>query len=105
MKADGADMALIQVEVVDKQGCRCPLDNRLINFSLMGEGRWIGSIATGRSDNYVGAMTLPVECGVNRVVPLMQAPSPSMPVPMALRAFNRPLLRQKPLTWKNRCPH
>jgi hypothetical protein len=68
MKADGADMALIQVEVVDKQGRRCPLDNRLINFSLMGEGRWIGGIATGRSDNYVGAMVLPVECGVNRVL-------------------------------------
>ena len=68
MKADGADMALIQVEVVDKQGRRCPLDNRLINFSLMGEGRWIGGIATGRSDNYVGSMALPVECGVNRVL-------------------------------------
>ena len=92
MKADGADMALIQVEVVDKQGRRCPLDDRLINFSLMGEGRWIGGIATRNnqaymvddvnrdkslldaankknlSDNYVGAMTLPVECGVNRVL-------------------------------------
>ena len=68
MKADGADMALIQVEVVDKQGRRCPLDNRLINFSLMGEGRWIGGIATGRSDNYVGSMALPVECGINRVL-------------------------------------
>ena len=68
MKADGADMALIQVEVVDKQGRRCPLDNRLINFSLMGEGRWIGGIATQRADNYVGAMALPVECGVNRVL-------------------------------------
>ena len=68
MKADGADMALIQAEVVDKQGRRCPLDNRLINFSLMGEGRWIGGIATGRSDNYVGSMALPVECGINRVL-------------------------------------
>ena len=68
MKADGADMVLIQVEVVDRQGRRCPLDDRLINFSLMGEGRWIGGIATGRADNYVGAMVLPVECGVNRVL-------------------------------------
>ena len=68
MKADGADMALIQAEVVDKQGRRCPLDNRLINFSLKGEGRWIGGIATGRSDNYVGAMAIPVECGINRVL-------------------------------------
>ena len=92
MKADGADMVLIQVEVVDNQGRRCPLDDRLINFSLMGEGRWIGGIATRNnqdylvddvkrdknlldaankknlSDNYVGAMALPVECGVNRVL-------------------------------------
>ena len=68
MKADGADMAIIQVEVVDRQGRRCPLDDRLINFTLMGEGRWTGGIATGRADNYVGAMALPVECGVNRVL-------------------------------------
>ena len=69
MKADGADMALIQVEVVDRQGRRCPLDNRLVNFTLTGEGRWIGGIASGKSpDNYVGAMALPVECGVNRVL-------------------------------------
>ena len=68
MKADGADMALIQVEVVDKQGRRCPLDHRLINFTLVGEGRWIGGIASGKPGNYVGSMTLPVECGVNRVL-------------------------------------
>ena len=69
MKADGADMAIVQVEVVDKQGRRCPLDDRQILFSLMGEGRWIGGIASGKSpDNYVGAMSLPVACGVNRVL-------------------------------------
>ena len=92
MKADGADMALIQVEVVDKQGRRCPLDNRLIHFELWGEGKWIGGIATRNnkdlqrpddhrpaglldaaatknvSDNYVGSYGIPVECGVNRVL-------------------------------------
>ena len=68
MKADGADMAILQVEVIDQQGRRCPLDNRLIHFSLMGEGRWIGGIATGQAGNYVGALSLPVECGVNRVL-------------------------------------
>ncbi len=91
-KADGADMALVQVEVLDKQGRRCPLDDRKIHFGLYGEGRWIGGIATrdnkvylqdnekkdpnlldsankrNTSDNYVGAMSLPVECGVNRVL-------------------------------------
>ena len=60
-KADGADMVLFQVEVVDKQGRRCPLDDRMIHFSLWGEGKWIGGIETG-------ALSLPVECGVNRVL-------------------------------------
>ena len=97
MKADGADMVLVQVEVVDRQGRRCPLDNRMVNFQLWGEARWIGGIATrdnsqfsfdkpkdpeakgekalldssnkkNVSDNYVGAMSLPVECGVNRIL-------------------------------------
>ena len=59
-KADGADMVLFQVEVLDKQGHRCPLDNRMIHFELWGEAQWIGSIAKG--------MNIPVECGVNRVL-------------------------------------
>ncbi len=45
-KADGADMALVQVEVVDKEGRRCPLDNRTIHFNYQGELEWIGGIAT-----------------------------------------------------------
>ncbi len=92
MKADGADMALVQIEVVDKQGRRCPLDDRQVNFELWGEGRWLGGIASRNnkelqrpdvnrpaglldaaatknvSDNYVGSTCLPVECGVNRVL-------------------------------------
>ena len=60
-KADGADMVLFQVEVLDKQGRRCPLDNRMIHFQLWGEGKWIGGIETD-------AMSVPVECGVNRVL-------------------------------------
>ena len=91
-KADGADMALFEVEVVDKQGRRCPLANQLVHFEMWGQGKWIGGIATRNnkdmqrpdenrpaglldaaatknvSDNYVGAMNLPVECGVNRVL-------------------------------------
>ena len=61
MKADGADMALLQVEVLDRQGRRCPLDARMVHFELWGEGQWIGGINDG-------AMNLPVECGVNRVL-------------------------------------
>jgi len=91
-KADGADMTLFEVEVLDKQGRRCPLDDRMIHFNLWGEGQWIGGIGTKNnqemqrpddnrpqglldaaatknvSDNYVGLISLPVECGVNRVL-------------------------------------
>ncbi len=91
-KADGADMVLYQVEVLDEQGRRCPLDDRMIDFTLEGEATWIGGIASRNnqslqrpddnrpeglldaaatkniSDNFVGATSLPVECGVNRVL-------------------------------------
>ena len=91
-KADGADMVLFQVEVMDKEGRRCPIDDRMIHFDLWGEGKWIGGIGTrdnrtmqrldenrpaglldaaatkNISDNYVGSYNLPVECGVNRVL-------------------------------------
>ncbi len=91
-KGDGADMVLFEVEVLDKEGRRCPLDDRMIHFALWGEGKWVGGIATRNnqlmqrednsnrsglldaaatqniSDNFVGSMSLPVECGVNRVL-------------------------------------
>lgn len=44
-KSDGADLAIVQVEVVDKQGRRCPLDNSMVRFKISGEGQWIGGIA------------------------------------------------------------
>lgn len=65
--ADGADLTIVQVEVVHNDGCRCPLANDLINFSLTGQGEWLGGIAQG-PDNYVFSKVLPVECGINRVV-------------------------------------
>ena len=68
-RADGTDMALVEVEVVDKAGRRCPLDNRFIRFSTSGPCEWLGGIAKSPDgDNYIGATTLPVECGVNRVM-------------------------------------
>ena len=65
--ADGADLALIQVEVVDKDGKRCPLDNRTIQFDLKGNAEWRGGIAQGK-DNYILNTSLPVECGINRAL-------------------------------------
>lgn len=98
-KADGADVALVEVEVVDGSGRRCPLDNRLVRFSLKGQAEWRGGIAMNKPygtvtntaalntktiddqvghrawgdksllwRNHVLCDTLPVECGVNRVM-------------------------------------
>jgi len=67
-KADGADLALIEIEVVDKAGRRCPLDNSLIDFDLQGNAEWRGGIAQGKEGNYVLEKQLPVECGINRVL-------------------------------------
>lgn len=65
--ADGADMALIQAEVVDDNGRRCPLANDLLSFSVNGPAEWRGGIAQGK-DNYILSRTLPVECGINRAL-------------------------------------
>lgn len=48
-KADGADLALVDVEVVDKQGRRVPTALNTISFSTTGPVEWRGGIAQGDS--------------------------------------------------------
>jgi beta-galactosidase len=67
-KADGADLALVEVEVVDKDGMRCPTALNLIKFQVDGQADWKGGIGHGTPDNYILSKTLPVECGVNRIL-------------------------------------
>jgi hypothetical protein len=67
MLANGSDMSLIDVEVVDKNGDRCPLAFNMIDFSLEGPAEWLGGIAQG-PDNFIMAKSLPVELGVNRIL-------------------------------------
>jgi len=67
LKADGQDVALVDVEVVDAQGRRCPAAMDLVAFDLTGPAEWRGGIAQG-PDNFILAKSLPVECGVNRVM-------------------------------------
>ena len=67
LQADGADLALVQVEVVDAQGRRNPVALDTIKFDIDGPAEWRGGIAQG-PDNHVLAQTLPVEGGVNRVL-------------------------------------
>lgn len=67
LRADGADLALVQVEVVDTNGERCPTDLSMIHFQLQGPAEWRGGMGQG-PDNYILSKDLPVECGVNRVL-------------------------------------
>lgn len=67
LKADGADLALVDVEVIDAQGRRCPTALHLVKFELDGPAEWRGGIAVG-PDNYILSRELPVECGINRVI-------------------------------------
>jgi beta-galactosidase len=67
LRADAADLALIEVEVVDAKGQRCPTALNLVDFKLDGPAEWRGGIAQGEN-NFILAKSLPVECGVNRVL-------------------------------------
>ena len=66
-KADGADVALVEIEVVDAQGRRCPLANDMIHYTLEGPAEWRGGLAQGE-DNFILSKDFPVECGVNRAI-------------------------------------
>ncbi|MGE5520863.1 MAG: glycoside hydrolase family 2 protein [Candidatus Dadabacteria bacterium] len=65
--ADGHDLSLVEVEVVDAKGNRCPTALNMINYTLEGPAEWRGGIAIGR-DNYILAKSFPVENGVNRFI-------------------------------------
>jgi beta-galactosidase len=67
MLANNADMALIDVEVVDENNNRNPIAFNKIDFELEGPAEWLGGIAQG-PDNYILAKSLPVELGINRVL-------------------------------------
>ena len=67
MKADGSDLAIIQFEVVDSKGNRCPTALNMVDFQVEGQGIFIGGIAQG-PDNYIGSTSIPAECGVNRIL-------------------------------------
>ena len=93
LHADGSDLALVDVEVVDKSGRRVPVALNMIHFTLSGPAEWRGGIAQGTSkpqllntaptnapgmaatpaapflhyDNYILSRDLPVEGGINRV--------------------------------------
>jgi len=68
LKADGADLALVDIEVVDAGGNRVPTAFNKIDFTLNGPAEWRGGIAHGVPDNGILAKSLPVAGGINRVI-------------------------------------
>ena len=65
-QADGQDIALVDVEVVDAEGRRCPTDDARIDLEIRGPAIWRGGYNSGkvRSTNN---LYLNTECGINRV--------------------------------------
>jgi beta-galactosidase len=64
--ADGADVALIDFEVVDANGQRCPTDEARVDFGISGPAIWRGGYNSGKT-NSVNNLWLDTECGINRV--------------------------------------
>jgi beta-galactosidase len=66
-RADGADIAMIDVEVVDKLGVRVPTDQARVDFTTSGtEGVWRGGYNSGVA-NSTNNTYLNTEAGINRV--------------------------------------
>jgi beta-galactosidase len=74
LKADGADLALVNVVITDGEGNLCPTALNLVRFELTGPAEWRGGIAQG-PENYILSKELPVECGMNAVI-LRSRPQP-----------------------------
>jgi beta-galactosidase len=66
LRADGADVALFDAEVVDAAGRRCPTDEGRIDFAVSGPGVWRGGYNSGIVDS-TNNLYLNTECGINRV--------------------------------------
>lgn len=72
-RADAADLALVDVEVVDANGRRVPTALDMVRFSLDGPAEWRGGIAQGDSSGKGRNATPAAAATVNIVT---QAPPP-----------------------------
>ena len=66
LAADGSDVALIDFEVVDAQGNRCPTDEARVDFAVTGPAIWRGGFNAAKLDS-TNNLYLNTECGINRV--------------------------------------
>ena len=65
-QADGEDVALIDVEVIDAKGERCPTDDARVDFTCDGPGIWRGGYNSGIVDS-TNNLYFNTELGINRV--------------------------------------
>jgi beta-galactosidase len=66
LQADGEDIALIDFEVVDAKGQRCPTDDARVDFTCDGPAIWRGGYNSGKTDS-TNNLFLNTELGINRV--------------------------------------
>lgn len=66
LQADGSDVALIDFEIVDAQGRRCPTDEARVDFDISGPAIWRGGLNAAKL-NSTNNRYLDTECGINRV--------------------------------------
>jgi len=65
LQADGADVALVDVEAVDANGRRCPTFQQRVDFTCAGPAVWRGGYNSGKPGS-INNSYLDLECGVNR---------------------------------------
>jgi beta-galactosidase len=65
-RADGADIAMFDIEVVDANGQRVPTDEARIDFTMTGPGIWRGGYNSGVLGS-INKTNLLTEAGINRV--------------------------------------
>ena len=64
--ADGSDVVLVDFEVVDAKGERCPTDEARVDFAVDGPAVWRGGL-NSEMLNSTNNLYLSTECGINRV--------------------------------------
>ncbi|WP_415907697.1 sugar-binding domain-containing protein [Oleiharenicola sp. Vm1] len=65
-RADGADIALLDVEAVDARGERVPTFQQRVDFAVAGPAVWRGGYNSGKIDS-INHTFLDLEAGINRV--------------------------------------
>jgi beta-galactosidase len=71
--ADGADIAMVDVEVVDAAGLRVPIDTTKLTFQHSGAGTWIGGYNSGQAkiaypNQGVYTDSIMTDAGINRIM-------------------------------------